>query len=321
MSIEGLQIGHFTGEATGVTVILVPAGTVGSGEVRGGAPATREFALLDPTLTVTRVDAVVLTGGSAFGLAAADGVMRFLAERGQGYETGAGPVPIVPAAAIFDLVESGGATPSADDGYAAAVVAASGAALTRGRVGAGRSATVGKWLGPEHAVAGGFGFAATEVDDVHLVAVAVVNAVGDIVDREGRVLAGPRAGSRGGEAGDGFPSPVFGDDMRSNTTLVVVATDARLDKLECHLVAQSAHDGMARAIRPSHTRFDGDLTIALATGGIAAVDDVRHAHADNVTDNVADRVIDRIRMAACDATEAAIRDAVAGSLDAGSEGS
>jgi L-aminopeptidase/D-esterase-like protein len=316
MAIEGLQIGHSTGEATGVTVILVPSGTVGSGEVRGGAPATREFALLDPTRTVSRVDAVVLTGGSAFGLTAADGVMRFLAERGQGYETGAGPVPIVPTAAIFDLVESGGAIPTADDGYAAATAAASGTALTRGRVGAGRSATIGKWRGPEHAVAGGFGFAATEVDGVQVVALAVVNAVGDVVDREGRVLVGPRAGSRGGDAAEGFPAPVFGDEMRSNTTLVVVVTDARLDKVGCHLIAQSAHDGMARSIRPAHTRFDGDLAIALATGRTARVDDVSHAHADNVTDNV----VDRLRIAAGDATEAAIRDAVAGSLGAGSEG-
>ena len=296
MLIEGLRIGHWTADATGVTVILAPAGTIGSGEVRGGAPATREFALLDPTCTVARVDAVVLTGGSAFGLAAADGVMRFLAERGQGYATAGGPVPIVPAAAIFDLVESGGTRPGADEGYAAAVAAATDGELERGRVGAGRGATVGKWRGREHAVDGGLGVAVSEVDGSRIVAVAVVNSVGDIVGVDGRVLAGSTAPGAG-DAGAALPTAVFGGDERANTTLVVVATDARLDKVGCHLVAQSAHDGMARAIRPSHTRYDGDLTIALATGtGDEPVRDDVH--------------LDRVRIAAADATEAAIRDAV-----------
>ena len=296
MLIEGLRVGHWTGEGTGVTVILAPAGTVGSGEVRGGAPATREFALLDPTRTVARVDAVVLTGGSAFGLAAADGVMRFLAERGQGFATAGGPVPIVPAAAIFDLVESGGALPRADDGYAAAVVAAIDAELARGRVGAGRGATVGKWRGREHAVDGGFGVGVDEVDGSRVVAFAVVNAVGDIVGIDGQVLAGSTAPGHGG-ADAAFATAVFGGEERANTTLVVVATDARLDKVGCQLVAQSAHDGLARAVRPAHTRFDGDLAIALATGtGAARERDEAH--------------IDRLRIAAADATEAAIRDAV-----------
>src|ERR1700680_4817253 len=129
--IVGLRVGHWNGAGTGVTVVLPPDGTVGSCEVRGGAPATRELALLEPGRTVARVDAVVLAGGSAFGLAAADGVMRFLAERGQGYATAGGVVPIVPAAAIFDLVESHGEVPGADDGYAAAVAAQSGATPER----------------------------------------------------------------------------------------------------------------------------------------------------------------------------------------------
>ena len=295
MLIEGLRIGHWTGETTGVTVVVVPDGTIGSGEVRGGAPATREFALLDPTRTVDRVDAVVLAGGSAFGLAAADGVMRFLAERGQGYKTGGGAVPIVPAAAIFDLVESGGEVPDADAGYAAAVAAVTGGELARGRVGAGRGATVGKWRGREHAVAGGFGLAVVDTDGARIVVIAVVNAVGDVVDLDGRVLAGSRAEGAGGAA-DAFPSAVFGADERESTTLVVVATDARLDKMGCHLIAQSAHDGLARALRPAHTRFDGDLSIALATGTVAASPDPAH--------------LDRLRIAASDATEAAIRDAV-----------
>jgi L-aminopeptidase/D-esterase-like protein len=306
--IEGLRIGHSTGAATGVTVVVAPAGTVGSGEVRGGAPATREFALLEPTRTVARVDAVVLTGGSAFGLAAADGVMRFLAERGQGYATAGGVVPIVPAAAIFDLVESGGVAPGPDEGYAAAVAALTAAPLERGRVGAGRGATVGKWRGREHAVPGGFGVAQIQVEDgsgvANVVALAVVNAVGDVVGPDGEVLAGSRAP----DAGAAFPSAVFGSDERANTTLVVVATDARLDKVGCHLVAQSAHDGLARALRPAHTRFDGDLAIALATGTRVSA-----PPGTGTTETVASAenpLLDRIRIAAADATEAAIRDAV-----------
>jgi L-aminopeptidase/D-esterase-like protein len=303
--IEGLRIGHWTGATTGVTVIVAPTGTVGAGEVRGGAPATRELALLDPTRTVARVDAVVLTGGSAFGLAAADGVMRFLAERGQGYATAGGVVPIVPAAAIFDLVESDGVAPGADDGYAAAVAAMRGDGPERGRVGAGRGATVGKWRGAEHAVAGGFGVATVAVDTggqpASVAAFAVVNAVGDVVGPDGRMLAGSQAP----ESVGAFPSAVFGADERVDTTLVVVATDAALDKVGCHLVAQAVHDGLARAIRPAHTRFDGDLAIALATGA-------RSGDPDGSEESLLDRgrLLDLIRIAAADATEAAIRDAV-----------
>ena len=296
--IEGLRIGHWTGATTGVTVIVAPAGTIGSGEVRGGAPATREFALLDPTRTVARVDAVVLTGGSAFGLAAADGVMRFLAERGQGFATAGGPVPIVPAAAIFDLVESRDTTPTAADGYAAAVAALTGAVLARGRAGAGRGATVGKWRGREFAVDGGLGFAESDAAGAAVLALAVVNAVGDVVGTDGRVLAGSSA-----PATDvAFPGAVFGGE-RDNTTLVVVATDARLDKIGCHLVAQSAHDGLARALRPAHTRVDGDLVVALATG----------TYGDDTSTEPRDTgaLLDRVRIAAADVTEAAIRDAVA----------
>ncbi|HEX4492229.1 MAG TPA: P1 family peptidase [Acidimicrobiia bacterium] len=288
----GLRVGHWTGDATGVTVIVAPSGTVGSGEVRGGAPATRELALLEPTRTVARVDAVVLTGGSAFGLRAADGVMRFLAERGQGFPTAGGPVPIVPTAAIFDLVESGGAVPSVDDGYAAAVAALRDEPLVTGRVGAGRAATIGKWRGAEHAVSGGFGVARVTTPDGEVVAFAVVNAVGDVLGPDGAVLAGTRA-----PIGEEFASPVFGEPG-ANTTLVVVATDAALDKVACHLMAQSAHDGLARALRPAHTRFDGDLAIALAT-----------ATAPPPTEP--DGLLDRIRIAASDVTADAIRAAVA----------
>lgn len=295
-AVEGVRVGHHTGGATGVTVVLAPDGTTGSGEIRGGAPASRETELLDPLRTVAHVDAVTLAGGSAFGLAAADGVTRFLAERGRGQPTPAGPVPIVPALAIFDLVESGGDWPDADDGYAAAVDAARGEPGRSGAVGAGRSATVGAWRGSEYRSAGGLGQAARQVEvDVDgseggptVAALAVVNAYGDVIDADGSVLAGSAAPD------DALPfaeiplDPSASGDPGGNTTLVVVATDAVLDKAGCALVAQSAHHGLARSLSPSHTRFDGDAVIVIATGAV-------------------DAHVDRVRLAATDVTAAAVR--------------
>jgi L-aminopeptidase/D-esterase-like protein len=291
MPIAGVRVGHWTGDGTGVTVLLAPEGTVAAGEVRGGAPASRELALLEADRTVTRVDAVVFAGGSAFGLAAADGVMRFLAERGVGFPTAGGPVPIVPAAGVFDLVEPGlgeprRVAPGADEGYAAALAAEQGDAIATGRVGAGRGATVGKWRGREHAVAGGVGFAVARSDDAHVVALAVVNAVGDVIGHDGR----PVAGSTAPPGAPGFPTEHPFEEAGANTTLVIVVTDAAIDKLACHLVAQSAHDGFARALRPAHTRFDGDLAITLATGAV-------EAHLDRLRVTAADVVAEAIRLA------------------------
>lgn len=287
-AIPGVRVGHVTRGGTGVTVMLFPAGSVGSGEVRGGAPATREMDLLDPTRTVARVDAIVLAGGSAFGLAAADGVMRYLAERGQGFATAGGPVPIVPAACIFDLVEASGPPPGAEDGYAAAVAAARDETLETGRVGAGAGATVGKWRGREGAVAGGLGVAFTTIDGVRVGALAVVNAVGDVIAQDGST----RAGSTAPASAPSFPTPVPFEEERANTTLVVVVTDAAVDKSACFLMAQSAHDGFARALRPAHTRFDGDLALAVATA--------------TATPAVAPN-LDRLRLAAADVAASAIR--------------
>jgi L-aminopeptidase/D-esterase-like protein len=286
--VEGVRVGHVSRGGTGVTVVLLPAGTIGSAEVRGGAPATREFDLLDPARTVTHVDAVVFAGGSAFGLATADGVLRYLAERGRGFPTAGGPIPIVPTACIFDLVESAGAVPTADDAYAAAEVAARGDEPPLGRVGAATAATVGKWRGREHAVGGGFGVAASVVDGVTVAAIAVVNAVGDVVGADGRMLAGSTAPPDA----VGFPTDTPFEEERANTTLVLVVTDAALDKHECFLVAQSAHDGFARALNPSHSRFDGDAAIALATGAAAGSDPPN---------------LDRIRVVATDVVADAIR--------------
>jgi L-aminopeptidase/D-esterase-like protein len=277
-----------------VTVVLLPTGTVGSAEVRGGSPATREITLLEPGRVVTQVDAVVFTGGSAFGLAAADGVMRYLLEQGRGYPTAGGPVPIVPTAALYDLVESGPERPGAVEGYAAARAAEASEALACGCVGAGTGATIGKWRGREHATRGGFGLAHWGVDDATVTALAVVNAVGDVMAEDGSVLAGSTAPAHS------VTFPTTRPFEEGNTTLVAVVTDGRVDKFECHLLAQSAHDGLAQSLRPVHTRYDGDITIALST----ATTDVH---------------LDRLRAATVDVVAAAIRAAVApdGSLAPG----
>ncbi len=263
--IDGIAIGHHTRGGTGVTVILSPAGTVGSGEIRGGAPAEREFALLDPRRSVERVDAVVYSGGSAFGLASADGVMQFLRERDQGFPTAGGPVPIVPAMCVFDLLETS-YRPTAEDGYAAAAAAtAEPAQWVGGRVGAGAGATVGKWKGREFAVAGGVGIASGEAGGHGWLALAVVNAVGDVMGVDGLMLAGSSAPA----TADGFPSLAPFEDTgagRTSTTLVVVATDQLLDKRQCHALAAGAHDGFARSLRPAHTSGDGDAVVVLSTG-------------------------------------------------------
>lgn len=281
--VAGIRVGHWTGASTGVTVVLLPPGTVGSGEVRGGAPATRELALLEPTRTVDQVDAVVFTGGSAFGLAAADGVMEYLAEQGRGVMTRAGAVPIVPSAAIFDLGE-GDVRPTAAEGRAAAEAADSGPVPANGRVGAGRGARIGTWRGADHAGLGGLGSASARIDGAVVGALAVVNAVGDVIGADGQILAGSSAPA----GGLIFPDPLV---ERENTTLVVVATDARATKSDCFLLAQSGHHGLAQALHPSHTRFDGDLVIGLATGIVEAS-------------------IDRVRVAATEAVAEAVRAAV-----------
>lgn len=287
-AVPGVRVGHWSGDGTGVTVVLLPEGTVGSCEVRGGAPATRETALLDPTKMVQAVDAVVLAGGSAFGLAAADGVTRALADLGRGFPTVMGPVPIVPAAALYDLVESAGVVPGPDEGRAALddALAEPAVAEVHGRVGAGRGARVGKWRGLEYSMAGGLGMASRREDELVVGAVAVVNALGDVTGDDGSVL-------RGSTAPEGAPPfPDVAPFEAGNTTLVVLVTNARATKLDCHLLAQSAHDGFARSLHPVHTRHDGDVAFAFATGEVEAG-------------------IDHLRWLATEVTAAAVRDAVA----------
>jgi len=275
--VPGLRVGHATdpGGRTGCTVVLGPFR--GAVELSGLATGTRELGALDPRHLVARIDALLLTGGSAFGLAAADGVAGWLAERGIGFETGVAPVPIVPAAVIFDLAE-GVPRPDAALGRQACAAAGDGP-VEEGRVGAGAGATVGKLAGRERSSPGGIGSAAGRSGDHAVGALAVVNALGNVSDRTGRIVAGAR-GERAGEWLDtagarrlgatagfarkegkgGGPSP------GTNTTLAVVGTDAPLSRGELARVVRVASTALARRIDPVHTPFDGDVVFALATG-------------------------------------------------------
>lgn len=272
-ALEGLAVGHHTlaERPTGCTVVLAEAGAVAAVDVRGAAPGTRETALLDPVNTVQEVHAIVLAGGSAFGLAAADGVMRYLSERNVGFETGAARVPIVPAAILYDLgIGDPAIRPTADCGYRAASAARSDT-LEEGNVGAGTGATVGKLGGPGRAMKGGLGTALiTLPGGVQVAALMAVNAVGDVHDPEtGALVAGVR-GTDGREIAGAReilrrPPPAAAPDGE-NTTIGVVATNVALTQAELGIVARMAHDGLARAIRPAHTPADGDTIFALSTG-------------------------------------------------------
>ena len=259
--IPGIRVGHYTNleAATGCTVILCDTPAIGGVDVRGGAPATRETDLLHSLNLVEEVNAVVLTGGSAYGLDSASGVMRYLEEQGLGYDTGVARVPIIPAAAIFDLgFGSANIRPDAAAGYHACEQATSGAVM-QGNAGAGTGATVGKMAGPSFMMKGGLGTASTLLSDGTLVgALVVVNALGDIIDPHTRqVVAGARSPS-----GQGFlTANPFG-----NTTIAVVATTASLSKHQVNKIAQMAHDGIAQTIHPAHTMFDGDTIFGLAMG-------------------------------------------------------
>jgi L-aminopeptidase/D-esterase-like protein len=261
--VPGIRVGHDTNleAGTGCTVILCDTPAIGGVDVRGGAPATRETDLLRPMHMVDEVHAILLTGGSAFGLDAAGGVMRYLEEHGIGYYTGVARVPIVPTAAFFDLA-FGSATvrPDAAAGYRACELAKTGP-IPQGTVGAGTGATVGKTYGQAFAMKGGLGSASKQLaDDIVIGALAVVNAYGDIIDpQEQQIIAGTR-----NPIGSGL---LFTDSgLLGNTTVAVVATNASLTKEAANKVAQMAHDGMAQTIRPVHTMLDGDTIFALALG-------------------------------------------------------
>ena len=281
-AVEGLKVGHaeMAGRPTGCTVVVAEKGATGGVDVRGSAPGTRETDLLSPVNTVEKVNAVLLTGGSAFGLDAATGVMRYLEERGIGFDTKVAKVPIVPAAVIFDLsIGDPKIRPDAECGYRAAAAAAGGR-VAEGNLGAGAGATVGKLGGPARAMRGGIGTAAIATPSgLTVAALVVVNAVGDVIDpATGRVVAGVRTADGKGLAdartlvrGGLVERPgAFG----RNTTIGVVATNAALTKAQATRMAQMAQDGVARAISPAHTPLDGDTIFALATGTRAGTPDM-----------------------------------------------
>jgi L-aminopeptidase/D-esterase-like protein len=275
--VAGIKVGHFTDSRrpTGCTVILCEEGAVGGVDVRGAAPGTRETNLLDPINAVQHVHAVVLSGGSAFGLDTATGVMRYLEERNIGFDARVARVPIVPAAILFDLgVGDSKIRPDAEAGYKAAKDATSNAPA-EGNVGAGAGATVGKLFGMNRAMKGGLGTASIKLSDgktsLTVGAIVAVNAVGDVIDpNTGKVIAGAR--TKDGKALLGSRNAILrGEPLPPSlggvaTTIGVVATNVKLDKAQATKVAQMAHDGLARAINPVHTASDGDTIFALATG-------------------------------------------------------
>ncbi|MBP9502598.1 MAG: P1 family peptidase [Candidatus Promineofilum sp.] len=274
----GIRIGHttYSEHNTGCTVFLCPAGTYGSVDARGPAPGSRELALLAPDKPDDKeVNAILLTGGSAFGLAAADGVMRRLAELGIGHPTPIRPVPIVPAAVVFDMgVASSASVPDADGGYAACIAAESFTGeVEQGNVGVGAGVLVGKWAGFPCMMKGGFGVYSMRVGDVVVAAAAAVNAVGDVVNADGTVLAGAR-NPEGGWMVDQhalrYVDMAVLPPSGTNTTLVVVATNADLSRSELARLTHQAHNGMAISVRPSHTRHDGDMAFALSTRQVSA---------------------------------------------------
>ena len=269
--VAGIKVGHFTESRrpTGCTVVLYERGAVAGVDVRGSAPGTRETDLLKPTNLVDKVNAIVLSGGSAFGLEAATGVMRYLEEHDAGYPTAAGKVPIVPAAILYDLnVGDGKIRPNADAGFKACMNARAGP-VEEGSVGAGAGATVGK-IGGGRPMKGGIGTSSIKLANGLIVgAIVAVNCVGDVVDpKTGKIVAGARTPDgkafvniiESYRSGRGVASP------GQNTTIGVVATNARFDKTQMTKIAEMSHDGMARAINPTHTPSDGDTLFAITTG-------------------------------------------------------
>jgi L-aminopeptidase/D-esterase-like protein len=306
-AVEGLELGHhtLTERPTGCTVIIARAGAVGGVDVRGSAPGSREIALLDPVNTMEQVNAVVLAGGSAFGLSVGDGVMRYLDEQDVGYRVGDKVVPIVVGAILYDLGLEGDRKirPGPDCGYAAAASASS-ATAAEGSVGAGAGATVGKMRGGDRAMKGGFGTASITLPSGLTVAAAVaVNAVGDIVDpATGEVVAGARTEDgrgfvdmRSAMRGEAEGAPAGGPDG-ANTTIGLVATNAVLTKPQVTKIAQMGQDGLARTIYPAHTTRDGDMVFSLATGAWRGEADVTLIGA-LAADVMAEAILRAVRLA------------------------
>ncbi len=262
-AIPGVRVGHWTNSdaMTGCTVVDFPEPNVATGEARGGAPGTREYALLQPGMRVEQIQSILLTGGSAFGLGAADGVVRALEADGRGHVTPIAKVPIVPAAVIFDLsVSDPNVRPGPEQGMTA-YRSATADPVAQGLVGAGAGATSAKWRGFEHIRPGGLGSAVREIGGAMVGALAVVNALGDVFTLGGESLTG-------GDAEPGVPG--FLQQASPNTTLVVIATSARLSRIDLTRLVIRAHDAIAVCIRPAHTRFDGDIVYAVSCGEVEA---------------------------------------------------
>jgi L-aminopeptidase/D-esterase-like protein len=303
-AVPGIRVGQVTlpSRPTGCTVVIAPADTVGGVDVRGGAPGTRETDVLAPDNSVAIVNAIVLAGGSAYGLDAAGGVMKYLEEQRLGYAVGSNVVPIVPAAILFDLNvgDHPDVRPDATCGYRAASIASSGA-VEEGSVGAGAGATVGKLAGPGRAMKGGVGSSALHGSGGLIVgAIVAVNAVGSVVDpRTGRPVAGVRTPDGTGLA-DPFALIRAGGSavpmLMANTTIGVVATNARLTKAQARRVAEMAHDGMARTIVPSHTPSDGDTLFVLGTGSLAGDPNVSMT-GQLAAEAVSDAILRAVRLA------------------------
>ncbi|MGH2784512.1 MAG: P1 family peptidase [Actinomycetota bacterium] len=288
----GIRVGHWTAPsgASGCTVILPPPGNVTSYDIRGSSPGSRELATLDPDRQRTEVHGILFTGGSAFGLAAADGVMRWLEEHDIGFRTPIATIPIVPAAVIFDLgAADRQSRPGPDDGFAACEASTTDAIGT-GRVGAGAGATAGKWAGREYFVPGGLGIAVARDGELEVNALAVVNPVGDVIGEDGRVLAGTTSPD------PQMRPPPADPRVAWNTVLAVVTTVATLGRGEVRFLAARASDGITQAIRPAHTRYDGDIAFAVAIPPSG--------------DDPAAAEMDRLAVLATAATSAAIRAAV-----------
>lgn len=281
--VQGIKVGHWTEtrRPTGCTVILCEKGAVAGVDVRGGAPGTRETDLLNPINLVQRIYGLALSGGSAFGLDTASGVMRYLDEHGIGFPAGRAIVPIVPAAILIDLqIGDPKIRPTAESGYQAALAASAGK-IAEGNVGAGAGATIGKFFEPGTAMKGGLGTASIRIPNSEIVVAALVavNAVGDVRDpRTGAIVAGARTADGKGfrdsmaQIRAGYHVAALGQ-RPMNSTIGVVATNATLTKVQASKIAQMAHDGYARSINPVHTMYDGDTIFALGTGTNPAIGD------------------------------------------------
>ena len=270
--VPGVKVGHWTDEfsMTGCTVVICDLGAVGGVDVRGSSPGTRETDLLSPYKKIERINAVLIGGGSAYGLAAADGVMNYLEERGKGFKIGTNTVPIVPAAILFDLsVGDGRIRPSSSEGYIACENSSHGIVQT-GSVGAGTGATVAKVSGLNSSIKGGIGSSSVFIgDDLVVGAVVAVNAIGSIHDpHTGELIAGARDQNNEMISANqvllerGYENKA---DLGSNTTIGIIATNAKLSKTEANQVASVSHDGIALAVRPAHLLGDGDTMFALST--------------------------------------------------------